>query len=63
MQFTTKCCQIAAVAVLYHCSVTEFEETAIFHNSQWQHWLYRTYKIEGKVKKIENVLCVYPSRA
>jgi len=31
---TTKHCEIATIAALYHCYVVEFEQTAIFHNQK-----------------------------
>jgi len=30
--FSTTCRQIATMTVLWHCSVEEFEQTAIFHD-------------------------------
>jgi len=30
MRFSTKCYQLVAIALLYHCSVVEFEQIAIF---------------------------------
>jgi hypothetical protein len=33
--FGTKCCQIEATTMLYHCSVVKFEHTTIFHDPRW----------------------------
>jgi hypothetical protein len=34
MLFCTKYCQVADIAVLWHCCVVEFEPTSIFRDSQ-----------------------------